>query len=410
MQPTAPLKTVNLDQALDDIRVWVTGNFPFFSVPLAYLPFAEAEWIPSAATDGHNIFFSRGFFSSLAIPEIRFVVLHEILHVVLLHIWRRGNRDWDIWNIALDVMVNGMLLEMLDRRRAADPRWAALCKMPDEGVRDDELFKLGTAELVYEYLKKQSKKVRGKGFDVHDWGKGQGQGAAGKPDQGPSGKDASGKGKGKGRPDRGGGKVGDSTDRSEEQKWKVIVAQAVQVAQRSRQKGDFAGSLETAVGALLRPKIRWTRYLAAVATEMLQDDYDWTEPDEDMLQKGIIIPELYSEGCQVAFALDTSGSMPDQDLREGASEAFGLLSSRGVTGVFLMGCDAAIHYEKMHRKSDPLPEKWGGRGGTNFCPVFERLAREAKIKLLIYFTDGYGTFPKAHPRFRTIWVTRKSVV
>lgn len=372
---------MQLEKTLDDMRLWITGNFAFYSVPLAHLPFRFDDKIPTAGTDGQAIYFNPSFATSLTVPELRFVVLHEIMHVVLLHLWRRGQRDLAVWNISLDVMVNGMLLEMLANRSSKDAHWTAVLKMPQDGIQDSQLFRLGTGEKVYERLMQCASKPKGKAFDVHDWGR-------------PM-------------PGSGKGKVGDSVERMAEQKWKVITAQAVQVAQRSPHKGELSGTFATTIQNLLQPRIRWTRYLASVATETLQDDYDWTEPDEDFLQQGIIIPELYSEGCQVAFALDTSGSIPDVDLRDGASEAFGLLASRGVTGVLLMGCDAQIHYERMHRKSDPLPEKWTGRGGTDFCPVFERIKQQyPKIKLLVYFTDGYGTFPKQRPGMRTIWVTK----
>ena len=51
-----------------------------------------------------------------------------------------------------------------------------------------------------------------------------------------------------------------------------------------------------------------------------------------------------------------------------------------------------------------------GFGGTDFRPVFEyvdRLCREkefAHLGGLIYFTDGYGTFPEKQPDYRAAFV------
>jgi predicted metal-dependent peptidase len=48
-----------------------------------------------------------------------------------------------------------------------------------------------------------------------------------------------------------------------------------------------------------------------------------------------------------------------------------------------------------------------GGGGTSFIPVFEYVNVEARdAKLLIYFTDGYGSFPEPHDvEIPTIWVS-----
>ena len=51
-----------------------------------------------------------------------------------------------------------------------------------------------------------------------------------------------------------------------------------------------------------------------------------------------------------------------------------------------------------------------GFGGTDFRPVFEyvnNLIREKafnNLKGMIYFTDGYGTFPSRKPNYQTAFV------
>ena len=54
--------------------------------------------------------------------------------------------------------------------------------------------------------------------------------------------------------------------------------------------------------------------------------------------------------------------------------------------------------------------KLKGFGGTDFRPVFDltdRLIKEhefTNLKGLIYFTDGYGTFPAKKPDYMTAFV------
>ena len=67
--------------------------------------------IPTAATDGERIFVNPEFFSGMTIVEQEGVLLHEVLHAALLHVPRRGGRDPMIWNIAADIVVNGIITD-----------------------------------------------------------------------------------------------------------------------------------------------------------------------------------------------------------------------------------------------------------------------------------------------------------
>jgi len=48
----------------------------------------KTDWLPTAATDGKNLFFNPVFIASLTLEERAFVVVHEMAHVVWRHIWR----------------------------------------------------------------------------------------------------------------------------------------------------------------------------------------------------------------------------------------------------------------------------------------------------------------------------------
>ncbi len=343
---------------LSDIRVWVVANFPFYGTLLTHLPFRKDEGAKTVYTDGRVIGYNPSFLRALDLPEIRFVVLHEVLHAALGHVFRRGTRDPLRWGIAADIVVNGILYDLAFRLRRT------VLREPEGVLLDGPLAELGPVERVHDHIRV----VRPRDFDEHR--------------DGP-------------REDL----------RANAEMWKLIVARAAQVAKRCG-RGDYAGTLETLVEEMLRPRIPWTRFLASVAAEVLHDDYDWMEPDEELLQQGVIVPDLYREGVRVAFACDTSGSMSDEDLAAATSEGAALLRSRGVLDVLVLGCDAEIHYDRLHGPNDPMPRSWGGRGGTDFRPVFERLQGERGVRLLVYFTDLAGPFPEVRPPgCRVVWVS-----
>src|SRR5205085_500100 len=65
---------------------------------------------PTAATDGRDIFINPRFWNGLTPAERLGLLAHEVLHAALLHVPRRGKRNPLIWNIAADIVVNGIVL------------------------------------------------------------------------------------------------------------------------------------------------------------------------------------------------------------------------------------------------------------------------------------------------------------
>jgi predicted metal-dependent peptidase len=110
---------------------------------------------------------------------------------------------------------------------------------------------------------------------------------------------------------------------------------------------------------------------------------------------------------EVVFAIDTSGSMDDQTLAKllGELRAFREAFPCRVT---LLQADAAIQEVRVFEAMDgvEVPQRMAmkGRGGTDFRPVFEWLAREAPDAVLLYATDGFGAFPQGAPPSPVLWL------
>ena len=179
------------------------------------------------------------------------------------------------------------------------------------------------------------------------------------------------------------------------------------VAQACRARGNLPAPLNRFIDQLLHPQLPWHLILANMMSEVIRDDYDLNRHDRRYLTDGIYLPDIYNEGTYVACAIDTSGSMGDNDVLEAISETFGVLRSRNVTRIRLMSCDADVHYDQIFYPSDPPPTGIPGNGGTDFKPIFERLEDESeRPAALIYFTDLYGSFPEVQPPYPTFWVTK----
>ena len=83
--------------------------------------------------------------------------------------------------------------------------------------------------------------------------------------------------------------------------------------------------------------------------------------------------------------------------------------------VYIIQCDCCIQSVSVIHSEEEWKEyvrnvQIQGRSGTDFVPVFtyikkEREKKELKnLKALIYFTDGYGTFPKRRPPYDAAFV------
>src|SRR6266545_4952914 len=89
--------------------VQVCARNAFFGALALFARFQTSTQVPTAATDGRDIFINTTFFAALTAPEQEAVLLHEVLHAALLHVSRRAGRDARLWNVAADIVVNGML-------------------------------------------------------------------------------------------------------------------------------------------------------------------------------------------------------------------------------------------------------------------------------------------------------------
>ena len=91
-------------------RMRILCNNGFYGLLFMHMIYSIDENCETAATDGRRIFFGPKFLDELCDPELDFIMMHEILHVVLQHCLRQGDRDNEQFNIACDIVVNSNIL------------------------------------------------------------------------------------------------------------------------------------------------------------------------------------------------------------------------------------------------------------------------------------------------------------
>ena len=86
-------------------RIALLLKAPFFGNLATRLKLVNAdEWLPTAATDGRNLYYNSEFFSKMPQKQIEFIVGHEVLHLVYDHMGRNGDRDRRLFNCAADYL------------------------------------------------------------------------------------------------------------------------------------------------------------------------------------------------------------------------------------------------------------------------------------------------------------------
>lgn len=73
--------------------------------------------IPTAATDGKRYYWNPKFVLKQSKIGLRIICGHEAWHAIYMHPQRRGSRLPKLWNIAVDYIVNGMVMDDLKARK-----------------------------------------------------------------------------------------------------------------------------------------------------------------------------------------------------------------------------------------------------------------------------------------------------
>ena len=354
---------------------------------------AEDMPMPTMGTDGERLYYVPEFVNEQSDEHLQSIVCHECLHAALAHIWRRGEREPLRWNLAIDGAVNYQLQEQ------GFPLPPGLVMLPEaEKLSAEELY----ARIRQEEQKfsisgagGETRQIEGDAWDDHS--------QHGKADSGDNG---DGEGGGASREMESMGKAlaeAEKRARELESKWKEWVSQARQIA---KSQGTGLGSLEQQIDELLEPRLPWKELLRNFVLSTAKSNYRLIPPNRKHIWRGLYLPSIYGEEVEIAFAVDTSGSMSDEEVKEGLSEVKAICDQFEGYTIHLYQCDYGIQeYRELTAYNFDFPDKIKGRGGTSFVPVFEDIAeKNLNPACLIFFTDLLGDFPDMPPQYPVIWL------
>ena len=383
--------TTELPASVSRSRLQLMLGHPFLANAVARFPIINAsdlEWCNTMATDGYYIYVNSNFCEDLSELEIMGVLAHEVLHCILGHLDRRGERDRTIWGMAIDYAANALLLE-------------TGLTLPKDRLHNQK-FKGMTAEDIYDYLRKEgvgrSKKGSGKEFEAntHTAGldrhidPGDIEGAPQRNEEFPTA--------------------------IERQRLRASLTRDLSNQLPGRESGYWDEEIRKATTT----QISWERFLARFVSGLRRNDYRIYPFNKKHLWRGLFLPSIGAPGPDLlVVAIDTSGSMDNEILSTVLAE-IDSLRSQTECKLTLIECDTEIKgtekFESWELTTSNFESRtFRGRGGTSLKPPFDwvklnLLDRGQTPDALIYLTDGYGAFPESQPPYPCLWVVPKGGV
>lgn len=309
--------------------------------------------IKTADVSGTIIRYNPEFIKDLSTPQFAGLMAHECWHAAFQHAARRLDRDPIIWNAAADYIINHMLT-------------TAGFEIPVGGLLDSKYGDGWSTDTVYADLIKQNNDFDTSTLMLD---------------------------------------ILDKEDLKLDSDITDIIVRAKTQAEISGEKeaGLIPGEILRIIDKLLNPKLPWPVILNRFLDQRIHEEYSWARRNRRF--RSAYLPSMHSYGLgHLTFAIDTSGSVNDEELQKTLSEIRGIQQIFNPERMTIIDCDARIHniYE-IDQNTDILSLKFNGNGGTQFQPVLDYVS-ENPTQALIYFTDLYGEDKLDEVDYPILWI------
>lgn len=380
----------------------ITVRFRFFDAALHKLKIDYWYGLQGVCLRGETLSVDPVFLLKQYVAEPGFAVrmyLHILMHLIFFHPFRKEVREEKYWNLATDLAVENIILEM-DFRSAALPR---------DGLQRDKLHTLKkrvpqlTAEKIYkEFLINGISSDLEKEYtglftmDYHKFWHDQPQG---------------------------------EETLTDEEDWKRMTRR-IRTELKAFSKGRVTpDAFEKNVEEAMRVRYNYREILEKFmvrAEEMTvnDDEFDYIYYTYGLSLYGnlpLVEPLEYKENNKIrdfVIALDTSASCQGETIKKFVRLTYEILKKSEnffrKVNIHIIQCDNQVQLDTKITCDSDFEEfmkhgKIRGFGDTDFAPVFsyvDALKKKGEftdLKGLIYFTDGYGFYPPKMPDYDVIF-------
>ena len=128
-------------------KVELLGKLPFYGDILMNILIAEDPSAKTSCTNGRVILYNADYLKKHSEGERNYILMHEVMHILLLHCARAVTKDQALFNAAADVLVNAELKRLQSDMRRSGIAFSA----PVEGIYA-EVSPSETVENLYEKM------------------------------------------------------------------------------------------------------------------------------------------------------------------------------------------------------------------------------------------------------------------
>jgi predicted metal-dependent peptidase len=348
----------------------------------------------TAYTNGVNKIYCREYIETYKSESmLRGLVLHENLHVALKQIPRHRDlsHDHKLLNYAMDFVVNDIIVNTggvvgtnKDPLVTIGKDWFYHSMFHDWSVRK-----------VYEYLKQRKDEVdkaNEKGEYLEPCDK---QNKSSSSEEGTEETDI----------DEALRNMDDGLDGHDFKDIADMDADELkklegEIDKALRQGGMLAGRMGATVprviGELLEPQVDWREVLREFVQSAMRgkDEYTWRKMSKPYLANDMYIPSMHSETMgELVVAIDTSGSIGNEQISEFATELASICDLCNPDKVRVLWWDTKVHgeqvFENNYNDIASMLKPLGG-GGTHVGCVSDYMIKSSiNAEVLVIFTDGY---------------------
>ena len=359
-------------------------------------------------------------FSETPLPDLVFVVAHELMHLALDTFGRGGNANPHLVNVAHDYVINDILSVELNRgvplgglvRPGA--RQESLETLVTELARDGTT-KPGDCWTVARKKKPKRKKQPKSAIQQELERAGLVPPEPDEPDEEdddedecPSGDAMTAEEVAELEPDIGPKERSASRDRVRREAVRSVTLKELR-SQMDQATGHGAGAdpgasrtLMEAIATAYQPP--WQLALQHWLDAVSPGPRSYAKPSRRGAERddGVILAGRKREGWALHVVMDTSGSMINTLPR-----ILGLLASfcegAGVNQVHIMQCDVGVTADEWIDPAELTSYKITGFGGSDMSPAMDELSDDPEVNAVLVLTDGYVSYPNEEPPYSVLW-------
>lgn len=386
---------LSVEQRIQKAHVWLmkSPKYCLYSGVMMLGKVEVDETMPTAATDGRDVFYGRKFMSKLTDAEVKAVILHENLHKAFRHtlVWKHlYKKHATLANMACDYVINLMIYD-------SDVKGVEV-KLPADGLLDEQFRGMDASE-VFRRLEKEIKDTGG--VHVRTFGD-------------PNGKFV---------PAEGCGSMDEHMWEKAEgmtQQEKETLANEVDQALRQGAilAGKMGGNIDRAVTEALTPQVDWRSELREFISALCQDkdESTWRRPSRRWIGQDVYMPSVIGETVgRIVVGVDTSGSIQMEDIAQFLGEVKSICDSVRPEAIELMYWDTRVCQHEVYEQADldnllaSTRPKGGGGTDPECIPKFMN-ARNIKAECAIILTDGYVCSWGSNWSCPTLWAITSDIV